>query len=57
MKTAPNFFVPIAATAAMSTAAVAQDQVTFTKSVAPILQEHCQTCPHVSTDAPMSLVA
>jgi len=56
MKIARNFFMPIAATAAMPTAAVAQDQVTFTKGVPPILQEHCPTCPHVSTDAPMSFV-
>ena len=34
----------IAAVTVMSTAAVAQEQVTFTKDVAPILQQHCQVC-------------
>ena len=42
--------------ATISTAAVAQDQVTFTKDVAPILQEHCQVCHHPNTVAPMSLM-
>ena len=40
----------------MSTTAVAQEQVTFTKDVAPILQERCQICHRVGTFAPMSLV-
>ncbi len=39
-----------------SAAAQAQDQVTFAKNVAPILQQHCQICHHVGTVAPMSLV-
>ena len=34
----------------------AQDQVTFTKNVAPILQERCQACHRQGTFAPMSLV-
>jgi hypothetical protein len=34
----------------------AQAQVTFTKDVAPILQERCQICHRVGTFAPMSLV-
>src|SRR5438270_1166979 len=34
----------------------AQAQVTFTKNVAPILQERCQSCHHAGTFAPMSLV-
>src|ERR1700752_153395 len=34
----------------------AQAQVTFTKDVAPILQERCQVCHRVGTFAPMSLV-
>jgi len=37
-------------------AASAQGQVTFTKDVAPILQEHCQVCHRPDTFAPMSLL-
>lgn len=37
-------------------AASAQGQVTFTKDVAPILQEHCQVCHRPNTFAPMSLL-
>src|SRR5438445_1494731 len=48
--------VYLAAVTLISTAALAQDQVTFTKNVAPICQEHCQNCHHVGTVAPMSLV-
>src|SRR5205809_3118898 len=33
-----------------------QDQVTFTKNVASILQERCQVCHRPGTFAPMSLV-
>ena len=33
-----------------------QDTVTFTKDVAPILQERCQTCHRPDTFAPMSLL-
>jgi mono/diheme cytochrome c family protein len=36
--------------------ASAQAQVTFTKDVAPILQERCQTCHRPNTFAPMSLL-
>jgi hypothetical protein len=36
--------------------AAAQAQVTFTKDVAPILQERCQVCHRAGTFAPMSLV-
>jgi hypothetical protein len=46
----------IAAVAMMSTAAMAQQQVTFTKDIAPILQDHCQVCHRPDTIAPMSLV-
>ncbi len=56
MKTALNFLTSLAALTVMSTATAAQQQVTFTKDVAPILQEHCQVCHHVGTVAPMSLV-
>ena len=34
----------------------AQAQVTFTKDVAPILQNHCQVCHRPDTFAPMSLL-
>jgi hypothetical protein len=34
----------------------ARGQVTFTKDVAPILQEHCQVCHRPDTFAPMSLL-
>jgi mono/diheme cytochrome c family protein len=37
-------------------AASAQTQVTFTKDVAPILQERCQVCHRPNTFAPMSLL-
>ena len=56
MKTTVGFFVCLAAVTVTSTAALAQDQVTFTKNAAPIFQEHCQNCHHVGTVAPMSLV-
>src|SRR5690348_14679157 len=45
----------IAAFALVSTSAMAQNPVTFTKDVAPILQEKCQTCHRAGTNAPMSL--
>jgi hypothetical protein len=53
-----TFRFPISVTAAllMTAAAPAQQQVTFTKDVAPILQERCQVCHRVGTFAPMSLV-
>jgi mono/diheme cytochrome c family protein len=56
MKTTLNLLAAIAAFAVMPAAANAQAQVSFTKDVAPIFQEHCQTCHHVGTVAPMSLV-
>jgi len=48
----------VAVLTVISTAAMAQaqNQVTFTKDVAPILQEKCQACHHAGTNAPMSLV-
>lgn len=48
--------VAIAAIMMMATLANAQDQVTFTKNVASILQEKCQVCHRPGTFAPMSLV-
>ena len=56
MKTSLSLLISIGALIVMSTAAAAQQQATFTKDVAPILQEHCQVCHHVGTVAPMSLV-
>jgi hypothetical protein len=55
MKTTVSFLMSVSAVMVMSTAAVAQE-VTFTKDVAPILQERCQVCHRVGTFAPMSLV-
>ena len=49
-------FDVLTAVTVMCTAAVAQEQVTFTKDVPPILQERCQVCHRVGTFAPMSLV-
>jgi len=56
MKTIFGLFASLAAITVLSNAALAQDQVTFTKDVAPILQERCQVCHRVGTFAPMSLV-
>jgi hypothetical protein len=33
-----------------------KDDITFTKDIAPILQQNCQSCHHAGTFAPMSLV-
>jgi len=56
MKPTIIFLMSVAAVMAMSTMAVAQEQVTFTKNVAPILQDHCQVCHREGTIAPMSLL-
>src|SRR5260370_31698314 len=58
MTTKITFIVSLsmAAVVLLSTAAMAQDQVTFTKNVAPILQERCQVCHREGTVAPMSLL-
>src|SRR5712691_7021503 len=56
MKSPFSFVISIAAITVMSTAAVAQEQVTFTKHVAPILQRHCQVCHRAGTVAPMLLL-
>src|SRR5437762_14088012 len=50
-----GFFVAICAMTAALTL-TAQAQITFTRNVAPILQERCQSCHHAGTFAPMSLV-
>src|SRR2546425_10771810 len=46
----------IAVVVAGLTPAAAQAQVTFTKDVAPILQNRCQVCHRPDTFAPMSLL-
>ena len=56
MKTPIIFLMAVAAVVAMSTTAVAQEQVTFTRNIAPILQDHCQVCHREGTIAPMSLL-
>jgi mono/diheme cytochrome c family protein len=56
MKTTFGLLLCLTAALAISTTAAAQDQVTFAKNVAPIFQQHCQSCHHVGTVAPMSLV-
>src|SRR5579863_3188092 len=48
-----RIFLPVAMAVL---AASAQAQVTFTKDVAPILQERCQSCHRPDTFAPMSLM-
>lgn len=40
----------------VSNAAFAADTVTFSKDIAPILQQKCQECHHAGSMAPMSLV-
>ena len=45
-----------AAAQAPASAAAHSGQITFTKDVAPILQEKCQTCHHAGGVAPMSLL-
>ena len=56
MKTALGLLVSIAALTVTSATARAQEQTTFTKDVAPILQAHCQVCHRPDTVAPMSLL-
>ena len=61
MKTMLGFTMSTSAIVAMaialtSNAAMAEEQVTFAKDIAPILQDHCQVCHRAGTFAPMSLV-
>lgn len=56
-----SFVTAVASAALLSPAAAAQEkttpeQITFTRDVMPILQEHCQTCHRAGTFAPMSLM-
>src|ERR1041385_1817806 len=46
----------LASTVAFAEETPANGVVTFTKNIAPILQDHCQGCHHAGTFAPMSLV-
>src|ERR1043166_4856601 len=46
-----------AAILVLCTVCFGADTVTFTKDVAPILQEKCQECHHAGSMAPMSLVS
>src|SRR5947209_7556619 len=55
-KSAFIVLVSVAAMLVISVSAMAQEQVTFTKNVAPILQERCQVCHREGTVAPMSLL-
>ena len=41
---------------ASPSSAVAQDDVTFAKDIAPILQRSCQDCHRTGSIAPMSLL-
>src|SRR5581483_11626604 len=56
MRTTFSVLLCVAVVILLSTAAFAQDQVTFSKDIAPIFQQHCQNCHHPGTIAPMSLV-
>ena len=56
MKVPFLFVILLTAFISMTPTAAAQGQVTFTKDVAPILQERCQICHRTGTFAPMSLV-
>ncbi len=49
MKSTLTFLMSVVAVAVMFTPAMAQQQVTFTKDVAPILQQHCQACHREGT--------
>src|SRR6266576_3456714 len=56
MKTIFSFLMLVTVLTVMSTSALAQEQVTFAKDVAPILQQRCQVCHRAGMSAPMSLV-
>src|ERR1051326_407155 len=56
MKFTHRVFMSIAAFTVISTVAMAEEPITFTKHVAPILQQRCQICHHPGTVAPMSLM-
>jgi mono/diheme cytochrome c family protein len=56
MKTTLAVMIALGGFTITAAAADAPQQVTFSKDVAPIFQEHCQNCHHVGTVAPMSLV-
>ena len=49
-------FLMVTAAVQAAGQSVSSDAVTFTKHVAPILQDHCQVCHRPDTFAPMSLL-
>src|SRR5437899_1323009 len=56
MRTILSVSIVIVAMMASLCSAAAQSQITFTKDVAPILQNKCQVCHRPDTFAPMSLL-
>ena len=52
----PLTFLMVTAAVQATGQSVSSDAVTFTKHVAPILQDHCQVCHRPDTFAPMSLL-
>jgi hypothetical protein len=50
------FLASILIVVAINAMGQSKDEITFTKDIAPILQENCQSCHHAGTFAPMSLV-
>ena len=54
-KTQTRFFASVLLLSAAGTTS-AQDEVTFSKDVAPILQENCHTCHRPGQMAPMALM-
>src|SRR5437773_11897700 len=56
MRTLVSASLVIVVAMATLTSAAAQAQTTFTKDVAPILQNKCQVCHRPDTFAPMSLL-
>ena len=49
-------FAGVGLLCSLSSLAAAQEQITFTKHVAPIIQQKCQVCHSPNSVAPMSLI-
>jgi hypothetical protein len=49
------FLTSIFVLVAINAMGQSKDEITFTKDIAPILQQNCQSCHHAGTFAPMSL--